>query len=701
MSLFILHKESNTSPNMESKAKNKKRESIYSKVHGFEVKENEHGDLIRGGYIATTHLDSGFYDGARELHVKDKIALSTLEKWSDEINRGVPRSNKVSIHHEREPHVAGVGLMDSARVDLLPDGEYGLYVDTLIDKTKENFEDTQYRIEKGLIDSFSIEFRTKDQMTSDYLPGAVIETEIENGVMRELLPGTELEGWTLASQPMNENCVMLKEIIKNSNENKEEIKMSEEEKSPDSQTEEEPVEEEPVEEEKTKVVTSLETKETKISSEDIKFLKEMKTLEAKKSKEKELSEIREKVKDELKEELKEVQIESKVKSNKGDDEDEKKEVIEYKEIFDKESKIDVKEQFLRAGRLVTPQMFSTGTMAESKEFKHFSTNGTKLEFKGLGITSNQQTDTDYLLSAAELSDVFDPVIYNALNEATLTWNILQKDDFSQKGNNQVQFTLKIRGNLSAGAYTGNSVNLGNTKREKFMTKFKKYMVGVEVDGDMIAAARGGPVGDIFSLEVKDSTDTLMSEMNKDLFKEQGSETGAPVIGFEYITDGVGNGTLYNVTRSAANKLLVDTATDSYINGSSADITISNLRKAVRQPKDEGAGTGNLVWVTSYIQGDKFRSIYDAAQRPVPTSARFGFEGRPELDGIPIFEDKDCNDDDWWLIDIETHRIAVWVPPTLEMLGKDADSQKGFIKTYWGVFNRAPRRMVQIYGNATS
>ena len=72
-----------------------------------------------------------------------------------------------------------------------------------------------------------------------------------------------------------------------------------------------------------------------------------------------------------------------------------------------------------------------------------------------------------------------------------------------------------------------------------------------------------------------------------------------------------------------------------------------------------------------------------------------------FDGIPIFEDKDCNDDDVFLVDISCHKVAIWVPPTMEMLGKDSDSQKGFIKTYFATYNTAPRRMVQIYGNATT
>ncbi|GAG79061.1 unnamed protein product, partial [marine sediment metagenome] len=161
--------------------------------------------------------------------------------------------------------------------------------------------------------------------------------------------------------------------------------------------------------------------------------------------------------------------------------------------------------------------------------------------------------------------------------------------------------------------------------------------------------------------------------------------------------------LVYLTRSQANGLSSTTTANNYINGSNADIALSNLRAAKRKAVGtEGADLNRMVFFTSFVQGDKFRSVWDATFRhEMPTSTRFGFEGRMSMDGIPIFEDKDCQDDDWFLVDMDTHRIAIWVPPTLEMLGKDSDSQKGFIKTYYATFNRAPRRMVQIYANKTT
>ena len=76
----------------------------------LETKEvDQEGNLIVDGYIATTHLDSGFYDDERGLFVRDKISIDTLKEWANDINEGNPRANKVSVNHNRQPHVAGVG----------------------------------------------------------------------------------------------------------------------------------------------------------------------------------------------------------------------------------------------------------------------------------------------------------------------------------------------------------------------------------------------------------------------------------------------------------------------------------------------------------------------------------------------------------------------------------------------------------------
>lgn len=691
---------------------NKETSSKFSYKSIFGISENEDNDLIVEGYIATTHFDG-----------QDIILKSTLDKWAKEINEGNPRSNKVSVNHNRIPHVAGVGIKGSARVDKLPDGEYGLYVKTLVDKTREDYIDIKYRYDNGLLDSFSIEY---------YPP---VEEKFR-GEARILDTTTTLCGWTLASQPMNEYAVMIKELFGDKMENQDSTKN----KSGDSEDNENEVTDEQsnTTEDISNNENEKEKKENK-NKEAYKMgdevtmskeqLEEYQTLKEKEQKAKEEAEFKEKMMSfledsEFKEKLQTLEGKQKVLANKegeGDDgegetveqKENKKLVKEFKETIGNKD-LHISTKFKEAGMIAEKAGLiwkegrdglnyksSSERQPEDMGFKNFRTNGTKLEFKGLGITSNQNTDSDYLLSSAELRDMFDPVIYDALNLSTTTWGLLRKEDFSNKGNNQVQFVLKTGQNSARGFYTGNAVTTGNGTRLKMQTKFKKYQVGISVDGDMIAAAQGGPIGDVFGQEVEHATEDMISDLNEALFDENGSESGAQPIGFEYITDSAGNTTLYNLTRSTSNKLSPDSASDTYIDGGSARVKLTNLAAAIEQATKEGANINNLIFVTHPTQERLFKDIFRNAQQLVPTSSRFGFEGRPEFDGVPIFSDKDCNSDDWFLVDLESHKVAIWMPPTLEMLGKRSDAEEGFIKTYYAVYNTAPRRMVQIYDNATS
>ena len=631
----------------------------------LEFKENEE-DLIVKGYIATTHFDG-----------QDKVTKGALDKWCKEINDAIPRVNKVGVHHNRERQPTGKGIPGSAHVDSFGGGEYGLFAETIIDKTVENYDNIVYRLDKEFLDSFSIEFEAPANPVF-----------VDN--IRVLDSNTNLYGWTLASRPMNENAVMVKELLKSFKEENTMVKKENKEETPIAEPAVK-VENKPVEKvvEETKVETPVEKPveekvEEKVEDKELinNFVnKVMEKVDKMEVKEKVLQPKAEKI------ETKEVSLE----------------VKEFLEIFDGKKEISIKEQFLRAGRLTSNDMLDKGTSkAERREFKSFGTNGNKLEYKSLGITTNQNTDTDYLQSSAELQDVYDPIIYNALQEKTVFWNILAKDDYSSKGNNQVQFALKITANTTAAFYTGNAVTTGNTGRLKYQTKFKKLQVGVSVDGDMIAAARGGPIGDVFALEVLDSTETMLSILNIALFAEVGLEAAAAPIGLEYLTDSAGNTTLYNLTRSAANKLSPDSAGDTYINQSSTVVSMKNLRLAIKQAVLEGAMRSNLVFVTNPTQVVMYKGKFDDARRYANSSnTDFGFKADVLVDDIPVFEDKDCNTDDWWLVDLETHRAAIWVPPTIEKLGKSGDSEDAFIKMYFAIYNRAPRRLVQIYGCATS
>ncbi len=676
-------------------------------VRGLEIKETPEAFHVEG-LISTSHIDN--LDQQDEM--SDRVPKETLESFANQMNTNF-KSRVMGIHHSEGTTGEYFGEADiantPARVIPLSDGEWGLLVDTKLLKNDPGAVDIANMISRGDLDSFSITYDTKGFETVDF-------DWVDGEMVRILKPDTQLCGYTASSTkgptpPANPNAVVtgygfkeFKELVQTgekdhhpSNENKEIQKESKEV----SMESEKPVEQ------------PLETKEAGKPAEtsaraDDAEKKELEQFRAEKKahEEKELIErAAGKIADGV---LSRMEMKEKVLKDTAQPgaKETRLEVKELLEAIRDGEKYEIKEQFRRAAAVCDALKIDwrevTTSPVESREFKHFGVNGRKLEFKGLGITTNQNSDTDYLQSSAELQDVYDPVIYNALNQTTVTWNLLAKDDMSRKGNNQVQFTLKTAANTSAAFYTGNAVVTGNVTRLKYQTKFKKIQVGVTVDGDMVAAARGGPVSDVFAQEVMDSTIDMLDVLNSALFAEVGLETASAVIGFEYISDSAGNTTLYNLTRSTANKLAPAAAGDTYINQASTIVSMTNLRAATRQARNEGANKANLVFICHPVQADLLRGKFDDARRLMTArDTDFGFTTDLFVDGVPVFEDVDCNTDDWWLIDLETHRVAIWVPPTIERLGKTADSEDAYIKMYLAVYNRAPRRLVQIYGCATS
>ncbi|KKL60911.1 hypothetical protein LCGC14_2200590, partial [marine sediment metagenome] len=602
----------------------KEKKEFRCSVIGIEVKELESCFHVEG-LVATTHVDN--VDMEEGIDIPDRILKDTLDSFAEQINTN-KEARVMGIHHSEghpiNPEYFGLADVENnpAKVIELTDGEYGLYVDTKLLKDDPATEGIIKDFQSGELNSFSITYDTDGFNTTDF-------EWVGNNLVRFLLPETRLHGYTGASNPKNPNAIAtacgfkeFKELVGMDQLNQREVnkkmdkkEIKEEEKSPEAQPESTPEKPEEKPEEANPEKPSEEPKDDSEEKEFRNWKSAKKDTEEKELMEKSAEKIADKVIGKL--EIKEKVL--KDNNSPSDNAEVSLEIKEFKEILENPKKLEIKEQFRRAAAIceLSPRLDwreANTSACEGREYKSFGVNGTDLEFKGLGITTNQNTDADYLQSSAELQDIYDPVIYNALNQATLTWNLLPKDDYSKKGNNQVQFTLKTAANTSAAFYSGNAVTTGNVTRLKYQTKFKKLQVGVSVDGDMIAAARGGPVSDVFAQEVMDSTMDMLAVLNLALFAEVGLETADAVIGFEYITDNSGNGSLYNLSRTSANKLAPDSNGDTYINQDSEVISMTNLRAAIRQAVTEGANKSNLIFITSLVQGDMLRGKFDDSRR---------------------------------------------------------------------------------------
>lgn len=696
-----LSKKGHTEEKAFPKGKEKKEKRCI--VKGLEIKETELEFHVTG-LIATTHIDNLDYEEG--IDVPDMISKDTLDSFAEQINDN-SEARIMGVHHSEGRSINaeyyGVADIDAspARVVELTDGEFGLYVDTKLLKSDPATPGLIKDFKNGTYDSFSITYDTNNFMSTDF-------DWMGDKLVRVLQPDTKLYGYTAATDPVNPNARVtdfgfkeFKELFKT---NKEGHKMEEETpnageaSTPDESTEQKP--DAVVEEEATpKVDAPIESGEDAEQKEFRQWKQEKKLTEQKEFIEQAAEKITKKV-------MESVEVKEKVLKSSTDP----KVSLELKEfrsmINDVEGKVELKEQARRCAAVMTSLNLDwqemTNKGARNREYKDFGTNGRNLEYKGLGLSSNRPTDSDYIQSATELQDVFDPFIYNAINQETMTWNVLAKDDLSKKGNNLVQFKLKTVANTSAAFYSGNSVSTGNVTRANYQTKMKKIQVGVSVDGDMIAAARGGPVNDVFAQEVLDSTQDMMCVVNAALYGIKGAETDVAIIGFEYLANDNTYTSLYGLTRSSTNKLAPDTHTDNYINQSSTRVTMTNLRALKRNATDEGAKKRNLIYFCNPLQADMMRAKFDDSRRMMAAKdTDFGFSTDLFIDGIPVFEDIDCNTDDWFCVDSDSHRVGIEVPPTVERLGKTGDSEDAFIKMYCATYNRLPRAIGMIYGCATS
>lgn len=667
----------------------------YRFASGGILEAKERGDqLVVGGYIATTHKDS----------VNDVFTKGGLDAWAEKINKGMPSANKVTYHHDRnDKRVVGVGVKGTARVDELPDGEYGLYVDTIINKTHELYNDIEYEYSIGALDSFSVEFVHPDGNKAD-----------DDYTLRYLDESTELCGWALASRPVNDNAVMIKELvtksnIQNSTQTKDkilEVKQMAEEEQKQKQVLEAEVKElqKKIEEMQTNAKKEIEAKELAEKEKIAKEAAEAKEAE-RKAEIKELKEAIDKIKEINKASLNPEEKEEKIRPEFKELKDATSKVISYKEAahyvgqYLAKRGLEGKESFaniaLTAER--SEDALRSQVIVKSVEGKE------RIEFKSLGlgdnINSNYVNATSNIgLSQAELQDVMMPVIFNALNESTITWDLLSKDVGGTNGSNRVVFVLKT---ANTGAYfsTGNAITLTKTARTKYSIEFKKLYIGGAVDGDLQVYSAGSPFGQALALEVADRAIALKVKANQALFDETAGDAGdAEPLGIPAITDSAGNTSLYNTTRSAANKLAPDSAGDTYIDASGG-LTEPMLRNMIEQCTTDGSMLDDLVFVGTPAVINKYKALFDNKERLVPYSDRAGFKSAPDFEGVPLFADKDSKASSLFIIDTKALRVKVVLPVTVEMLGKRSDAEEFFAKQYYAVYCTAPRRLAEAYSIA--
>ena len=706
--------------------KSKVERKISSKVTFKESKE----EYYTSGYIATTEVDTE----------NDKIDVETLYVWRDDINSTEDLdANPTSLHHERDDTTL-VGLGDkTAKVEKMEDGvTYGLWVDTHHNKTHKDFENTKYQLENDFLTHYSIEYDTNDNRTT-------WTEEVDGKSIRILGPETTLKGYGLASprtvvnkgaeiieagykelinmkalhthNPLNKKKSKLKkttEVPKMTKETKEEPKP--EEDKPDTpkptgeETETKP-ETEPLSEAEAKEVSEFkEFKEKKIAA-DRAILAELKETKAipPLNKVGEKIEGKETIETKEQNEFKEIHLEFKER------------VLGYGKEKSKDSskEINTGEHFLIADRLVRQLKEHNVAITRSegmdpafslpfeiKENKIEVKTDVRVESDPAGTTTSNYPAilANYEQSPSRLNDIYGPAIINHLNEQRVTWNILRKENGS--GMSAIRIRARTTRNtvdISSG-YGATPSFTTQVGIKKFNLTFVTNFVPVQLEDEVIAFARSpGGIGDAFGVEVQFSTEDLMKRLNRDQIYGTGDGTSEAVsLGLD---GGLirTSGNLYGKDVTASGFTTLAAAGRDTV--SSVKITLKRMRDMYRASIVNGARIQNLAFTCSWLQYHFIYALIQDLQRTVPTSAKVGFTGLAELDGIPIFPDPDLDEkgmtDDLFLLDIVLTKISINVPPTFVEFGKVSLHRRGVIWIVWNLFSDAPNHNYQTNGLVTS
>jgi len=644
----------------------------FSTFGEIEIKEDA-GEFYSEGFVATTHPDraeNGKYKG-------DILSKEAVAKVVEQINsRKDLMADLVSVSHdwikEKNPNLPVAGRAIQAELRDLPGGHVGAFVKTHHNKTHPKFSDIKYEVEKKYLPGYSIEYRAKK--THD--------ASLSNGTYR-LVDDLDLVGYGFASGRKIANPAAAitafgyKEIMDSIHVEQTAIKTNE------------------------VLNMAEETKAPEIKEQiDMKEYDEFKKFKELQLKERKDAEIKELVKAEILKLTPEVKVRKNSDSNVAS--------VEFKEWSEiQKDEVSVKEAFNRATALAKKtgalQRFGSTGFGEGRtvEFKCTGINMSNIEIKApLESTTNETTDTDYLQSAAELSDIYAPAIVKMLNQKTTYWGLLPKVDFSGAAN--ISWRAENVANTSAGAYAeGAAITKHYTVRQKLEEVFKFYKAGVQVTGQMIEAARSG-VGDVFQAEVEAATRRLLTVMNTALFGIEGARSDTGFLGLEYIATSSTYTTLYGLTRSATN--LLGASNSEFAAQSSAEISKPTLRTGIRTLEINGASRSDLVIICHPLQRDKIWALVDDAQRVMSTVPQFGFTGQGSFDGVPIFADKDANNDDIFIVNLGAGgmKMGVQVPVRFEDLAKVDDSRSGFLKFYGNQYAEAPKQAVyMIQGLATA
>ena len=361
---------------------------------------------------------------------------------------------------------------------------------------------------------------------------------------------------------------------------------------------------------------------------------------------------------------------------------------------------------------------STQEGLASSNFEVKESHWKDLEMKAnpLTTTTSQISAASHYMAAAELADVYDPVVYNMLNDKTTFYGLLRKVDASKFSYAYEWRAIYARQTVAGYLAEGQTaITPDSTDRIILRQPFKFHYAAVRVTGPMEAAGKGrDTIGNIMANEVKDATRAFLVNVNSKLLTgtQDGSNDGDEAMGLTYVAE---KGTSYTDIYIGVSRNTYKLEGNSE-SASSANITKGRLRKGIRACEsgisslqaNNGGGTSSadradLMIVTHPLQKDKVLALFDDAQRFNTVSAKAGFEGMATFDAIPIHPDRQCTNSVLFIVDMRHTFLAVQVPPTFTAWGQqyNYDLSSGFLKTYHNLVCTKPGNNYMVTSLATT
>ena len=317
-------------------------------------------------------------------------------------------------------------------------------------------------------------------------------------------------------------------------------------------------------------------------------------------------------------------------------------------------------------------------------------------------TLDTTTNTSaYTQNIVEFADIYLPTLVETFNQQANLFGATRKVPHME-GGNKYGWRLKTdqRSSLSVDP-NDPQIKEDPVLKEKLQTDLKEYRIGVSVTDYTLFHSRAA-IGDLFMMEVEARMRDLMRDINNDLFGTAIDTTSTKVIGLQAVANTAAYTSLYGYTRSAANRLAPDTATDTYTAVGGA-LTEANTRLALRSVESDGALRSNLRLWMHPKQRDALFALMAARQYLVsPNPAgQFGFASQTAAfsgvvyDGVPVCIDTSCSNAQVFVVDDDSYFIVISRAPQLIGLAKVGAAEQAYISTYLAAVYDKPRRVYML------